>query len=299
MATKRESDRALETYRHLRMLLVTLALFLLIASLVGWQLTGEIEASISANYLGPLRNVFVASLVGIGVLLIAYRGRPLEDYALNLAGFYAVFVAFVPTQLRTLLADAKDDDARADIVTGIQLSMIAVLAAAAVFLLAELKTRQLSSFKIMNTKPMPAKIAYWLMAALSVGFVVLVVVRTAQARGADGDDLFKYVHLAATFLMMSSMVIAVSCYAWPNLAGEADLKGRPGYGLIVLAMAVGGIGFAVASVPGPDHLVAVAEWWEIFLFGAFWFFETVRNWNGPGGGGDPADQHVAGAAVAS
>jgi hypothetical protein len=205
----RESDRALETYRHLRMLLVTLALFLLIASLIGWRLTGELPTSISGSYSGPLRNVFVASLVGIGVLLIAYRGRPLEDYALNLAGFYAVFVAFVPTQLNTLLAGAADDEARTEILTGVQVSAIAVLLAAAVFLFAEWRTRRFDSVVAMNSKPMAARVVYWLMAGLSAVFVVLVVVRTATAGGADVP--FQGVHLAATLLMISSMAIAVSC----------------------------------------------------------------------------------------
>ena len=99
MAALREADVARETYRHLRMILVALAAFLLIGSIFGLVFFGKFEGSISANYLGPLRDVFVAALVGIAVCLVAYRGRTLEDFALNLAGFYALFVAFVPTDL--------------------------------------------------------------------------------------------------------------------------------------------------------------------------------------------------------
>src|SRR5688500_9716986 len=99
-----EPRQAVETYRHLRMLLIALPAFLLVTTVIGGVVLGDFADSISANYASPLRDVFVGSLAAIGVLLIVYRGKPVEDLALNVAGFYAMFVAFVPYSLAEVLA---------------------------------------------------------------------------------------------------------------------------------------------------------------------------------------------------
>ena len=80
------------------MVLVALPLLMFVASVGTFMATGTVQGSISAYYAGPLRDVFVGMLVGLAVCLVAYKGAPVEDYALDLAGFYALFVAFVPFQ---------------------------------------------------------------------------------------------------------------------------------------------------------------------------------------------------------
>ena len=87
----------------------------------------SIQGSISAYYLGPMRDVFVGCMVGIAVCLVAYRGEALEDYALNLAGFYALFVAFVPTQLAHSLAKLETEQERADVIASLRVTIAAVL----------------------------------------------------------------------------------------------------------------------------------------------------------------------------
>src|SRR5262245_50613734 len=88
------------TYQTLRWLMVALALLLFVVTVATAALTNTWPTSISAYYAGPVRDVFVGVLFAVAACLVAYRGStPVEDFALNAAGFYALFVALVPTNL--------------------------------------------------------------------------------------------------------------------------------------------------------------------------------------------------------
>ena len=121
---QRERGVALETYRHLRMILIALPALMLVASIGMFLTQRSIQGSISAYYTGPLRDVFVGMLVGLAACLVAYRGAPLEDYALNMAGFYALFVAFVPLPAHL---DALQGEAYDAAVAGIRLVTVSAL----------------------------------------------------------------------------------------------------------------------------------------------------------------------------
>lgn len=275
MAAPREADRARETYRHLRMILVALAAFLLIGSIFGLVFFGKFEGSISASYLGPLRDVFVGSFVGIAVCLVAYRGRTLEDFALNLAGFYALFVAFVPTDLQDTLRGIDDAAVREQMVNGIRVSTCSVLVAAVVLVIAEKLTGNWPG-DALGSKPKKAKAFYRLSWVLAAAFVVLLLFRIWE-----GDE-FAWIHYAATFLLIISMAVAVACNGWPKAAGEDDLPDQPLYKWIAVGMTAGGIVVVlVAQWLFRGYHVAIAEWFEIALFLAFWVRETVRNWDFP------------------
>lgn len=72
----------------------------LVLWLGGWIGDGEpLRGSMSAYYYSPaMRDVFVGALITVGVILYLYRGfSTVEDWALNLAGIFAVGVALVPT----------------------------------------------------------------------------------------------------------------------------------------------------------------------------------------------------------
>ena len=57
------------------------------------------QGSISDYYYTAARNVFVAALCCLGVMLIVYKGsKDTEDVLLDLAGTLAFFVAFVPAK---------------------------------------------------------------------------------------------------------------------------------------------------------------------------------------------------------
>lgn len=274
MAPLRASDRLLETYRHLRMILIALAVLLLVGTALGFFFFGTVATSISANYAGPLRNVFVGAMVGIGACLVAFKGRALEDYALNHAGFYAMFVAFVPSNLSETLRSIPNPERRREASDTVLVAIIAILVVAVVFFLVDRFSKGWSDpMAGTNAK---ARVLYWVAWALFIGFVALLATRLV-----DRTD-FAGVHLAAAVLMIVNLAIAVACNGWPGWAGEADLAGYRAYRWIALAMIPGVlVPYLAAQRWFPDHRTAVIEWWSVSLFAAFWMVETVRWWDAP------------------
>ncbi len=90
---------SIQTYRYVRAAIIGAVLLLFLAVVL--QIIadgGAIRSSISEYYYGPVRSVFVGTLVATGLALVAIKGRPVvEEIALNLAGMLAPVVAFVPT----------------------------------------------------------------------------------------------------------------------------------------------------------------------------------------------------------
>lgn len=89
-----------DTYRYLRAGMVVVIVMLFAAILIDSLPADCWQGSISAYYYTAARNVFVATLCCLGVMLIVYKGsNDTEDVLLNLAGTLAFFVAFVPIKL--------------------------------------------------------------------------------------------------------------------------------------------------------------------------------------------------------
>ena len=276
-----------ETYRHLRLMLVALPGLLLLA-LAGAAIAfgpASIQGSISAYYLGPMRDVFVGCMVGIAVCLVAYRGEALEDYALDLAGFYALFVAFVPTQLASTLAELETPEERAEVVSSLRVTIAAVLVVTFAFLVAEARTKRGAYDELM--KNTLTRWFFRISTVLVVGFVVLLVWRAVEG------TTFGYVHLAATVLLIVSMATAVASYAWPEPTGSmrpptvhrAGSPVRPGDGtrpyVVIFWLMVGGIA-VYAAFSRTDYAGIVTELWELGLFMAFWFLQTRQKWDPAG-----------------
>ena len=284
-----------ETYRHLRTMLVALPVLLLLG-LVGAAFAfglDSIQGSISAYYLGPMRDVFVGCMVGIAVCLVAYRGEALEDYALNLAGFYALFVAFVPTQLAHSLAKLETEQERADVVTSLRVTVTAVLLVTAAFLVLEAKTGHWPYRELR--KNTVTRWFFRISTVLAVAFLVLLVWRTVEG------TTFDNVHLAAALLLVASMATAVASYAWPAPTGSlrpptagsrrrresgSTGDGTGTYQWIFWLMVVGGIVIAVVAklVFTSEYAVIIAELWELGLFVAFWLIQTIQKWEPPTAG---------------
>jgi len=271
---QRERGVALETYRHLRMILIALPALMLVAS-VGMFLTQRsIQGSISAYYTGPLRDVFVGMLVGLAACLIAYRGAPLEDYALNMAGFYALFVAFVPLSAHL---DALEGEAYDAAVAGIRLVTVSALLVTVAFLVAEWRTGHWTG-RTLAHRTTTTKAVYRGFTAVGLAYVVLLGVRIVE-----GSD-FAGVHITSAILLVASLTVAVGTHAFPRLAGEELLK-KPHLGWYRTIAGLMSLGLAVV-VPvtlllgAGEHLGLVVEWWEIVLFAIFWTRETQLNWNG-------------------
>lgn len=92
------SASARRTYRYLRVSIIALLVLLAVSVVLQTAHQGHLLGSISAYFYTPLRSVFVGSLVGIGVALIAIKGRDgAENAMLNIAGMLTPVIAFVPT----------------------------------------------------------------------------------------------------------------------------------------------------------------------------------------------------------
>ncbi|OBK79505.1 hypothetical protein [Mycobacterium sp. 1274761.0] len=89
-----------DTYRYLRAGMAVVIVMLFAAIAIDSLPTDCWQNSISAYYYTAARNVFVATLCCLGILLIVYKGsKDTEDVLLNLAGTLAFIVAFVPIPL--------------------------------------------------------------------------------------------------------------------------------------------------------------------------------------------------------
>lgn len=96
--TADQEETVRQTYYGLRLAMVVLAAMLYVAIALLYFQASCSQSSISAYYYTPVRPVFIAALGAIGVGLIIYRGNTrLENQLLDIAGFAALIVAFVPT----------------------------------------------------------------------------------------------------------------------------------------------------------------------------------------------------------
>lgn len=100
--TADQEETVRQTYYGLRLAMVVLAAMLYVAIALLYFQASCSQSSISAYYYTPVRPVFIAALGAIGVGLIIYRGNTrLENQLLDIAGFAALIVAFVPTGVPT------------------------------------------------------------------------------------------------------------------------------------------------------------------------------------------------------
>ncbi|MEE6288926.1 hypothetical protein V2J52_14830 [Georgenia sp. MJ173] len=269
---------AQSTYRYLRLMMITLPTLLLVATALAFFWLGTIETSISAYYLGPIRDVFVGVLMAAAACLVVYRGSsPLEDFALDVAGFFAIFVALVPTRLDLTLADL-DAPRRADLITALQASTVAVLVVSALFILVEVRT---APWKPAPLGPhRPTRVVAAVTNAVLVLFVAFVVLRVME-----GQD-FAGVHGAAAVLLIASLAVAVASHGWPGATGaqgsatdaaRRDHRGK--YRTIFLLMVAGAPLFGLLNLLGWDYALLAVEWYEIALFALFWVLETGRTWS--------------------
>lgn len=278
-AIAEEPKQAVETYRHLRMFLIALPVFLLITTVIGGWMLGDFADSISANYATPLRDIFVGVLVAIGACLIVYRGNPVEDLALNVAGFYAMFVAFVPYSLNEVLTgrtrlqgqELTDAEAAADeLVKVLPVIVISLVVVAAVFIGVEwargLLRRHTKSTSTAH------RMMFFVTLGLGAGFLILLLV-TGLIMGT-----YAGIHMVAAILMIVGLATAIASHGWDPDAKESTPKIAAQYQVIVWFMGVVGLALILDLVFGLpfENAVAYIEWAAIILFIWYWVAETVR-----------------------
>lgn len=169
-----------------------------------------LQSSISSYYYTIMRDVFVGSLVVIGVFLMSYRGYDRKDYiAGKLAGFFALATALLPT--------APDNGATLQQVT---IGNIHLLAAACYFLI--LAYFALVLFRKTNpSKPPTRKKLQRNKVYLICGSTMLIcLLGVAMAKLILEHDL---VHSLNIVFWLESVAIIVFGVSW-FVKGEAILK---------------------------------------------------------------------------
>ena len=283
------------TYAYLRWLLICLPILLFVVTTVtAWQ-QGELERSISAYYGGPVRDIFVGVLIAIAACLVAYQGEGLlEDYALNGAGFYAVFVALVPAGFAGLMTGLQqnptpDGVEPADHVWFLRIALTSVLVLCLVLVVREAaKGTVRELFTADAGTALANRVNRWflvLTVLLLAGFLALAMWQLwwgpagdVRMEGIALGPVELAIHDIAAILFIASLGVAVLTNTWPFYK-FSDLRrsGRFSYLVIFGLMSIGiAVPLLVARVFAPDHMVILIEWWEIALFAAFWALETRR-----------------------
>ncbi|MBM7767771.1 hypothetical protein [Glutamicibacter nicotianae] len=272
MATSIERSPGRSTLRYVRLMLLVVPLLLVVAIVIYGIANQRIEDSLSSYYLGPARDLFVAMLVTTGVLLVVYTGEELEDFALNLAGFYAMFVAVVPTRLGETLADLPVGEQRR-LIFSVQVSVIAVLVVSVVFIWLGIRTSNAPHRALFQSNL--TKILGLLSTLLLIAFVLLLLWRTIEGRQFAG------VHASAAFLLIFSMGIAIASHLDHRPLCSMDTSGgkKTHYAILLMLMLLGLIAWPILLALGIEEALFIVEWFEIGLFAYFWYLESRRLWN--------------------
>ncbi|WP_417365806.1 hypothetical protein [Glutamicibacter arilaitensis] len=272
MATSIELSQGRSTLRYVRLMLLVVPLLLIVAIIIYGITNQRIEDSLSSYYLGPARDLFVAMLVTTGVLLVVYTGEELEDYALNLAGFYAMFVALVPTKLGETLAELGAGDQRR-LVFSVQVSVIAILVVSAVFIWLGLRTSRAPHRALFHSTL--TRVLGLLSTLLLIGFVLLLLWRTIEGKQFAG------VHASAAVLLIFSMGIAIASHLDHKPLCGMDTSGgkKIHYAIILMLMLLGLISWPILLAADIQEALFIVEWFQIALFSYFWYLESRRLWN--------------------
>ncbi len=280
---------AVVTDHYVRRLMPLLALFLLVVTVVTSLLRHEFATSISAYHSGAVRDVFVGTLIAIATCLVAYQGRsPLEDFALNAAGFYVVFVALIPTELQEILREVKAPnttlvDLQNEFVTYLQVAVTFVLISCAWLLVAEWRSGEIRHLWTSGAGPKALIVGSTVLLPLFLGLCVKQLWLTGSNPVVlDGIKIGPKqvpIHFIAAILFIASLAVAVASRAWPGQVKQwAETPPDPNQGVyrvifVLMTLGAGAVAVAVMISSWHDHVILIVEWWEVALFTAFWVWE--------------------------
>jgi hypothetical protein len=273
MASSGPSD-VLVTYRYLRLAIIILVCMLSASVVIQWEHLDRncLERSISAYYYTPARPVLVATMVSIGVCMIALRGSTeAEDILLNFAGMFAFIVAFVPSPPEHLCEPVPTGslDRAASIYNNISSLFVAgvvVMVAASVMAFHTYRKRRLTRGQL---------------AGLALAWVTLAA-GFAWFRSDRGSFESAAHYTASALLFITSIAVVVS-----NAVQYAESRWTEGrwpaavnrYSVLAVAMILLPTSMWLYYLVGTwDHAPLFIEWTLILLFGIFWVLQTQELW---------------------
>ncbi len=272
MSHEVRSSYGQDTLRYVRLMLLVVPLLMIVAIIVYAVVNHRVEDSISSYYLGPARDLFVAMMVTTGVLLVVYSGPPLEDFALNLAGFYAMFIALVPTQLGNSLK-LLDPEAQQKLILSVRVGIAAIIIVSAVFVFLGMRTNRWPKGEFLFSSW--TKYLSIGCAVLLAAFLILVLWRAIE-----GTE-FAWVHTSAAALLIASMGVAIASHLGHRSLCADDTSGgkRIHYAVLLYLMGAGLLAWPILKLSGIAQTVFIIEWYQISLFAYFWYLESRRLWN--------------------
>ncbi len=282
-----EDKAALDTYRTLRAGLVAIGLLLgvgLVVHIV--RAGGRVPPSISATfYSDDLRGIFVATLLSVGLALVAVKGRPgAENTLLDIAGVLIPVVGFVPTPVADPSCPVPGRDCvpvalHAAIDTNMWAYLGAGLVALVVAGLRMWSVRSSTPWSLSTRRGLVVVGVLWLVYAGAYAFARPVFIQ------------FAHYTSAISFFLLLIVVVWINGRTSLGINDLADLSGttyRRIYRTIAIAMlAAVAIGIVVFVVTGQQNAVVddrfpVVFWIEavlLTLFVTYWVFQTVELWN--------------------
>ncbi len=268
----------LSTSRALRLAMV-LVLVVLLGAVLLQGLTDCAQSTISGFYFTAVRPVFVGSLCALGVCLVVYRGSSdREDVALNLTGFLAVVVAFVPTETplgdRCPAANVPTDDE----IQAMVANNVTVLVAVGVMGLA------IAYAMLRGVRRTNPSVVRW-----SVGFPAVCLALGTLWFLLDDGGFIDHAHGVAALVMFGLIILVVHFNA--QGAGCVD-RGQPAwreperlYGGIRNAMLLSAL-LVVAGAALDRALGGAWPFWGLLAeamllleFLVFWLVQTDELWD--------------------
>ena len=264
--------RVERTYFSLRLALSSLMAVLVIALLIHAVATHCVRQSISAYYYTPMLPMFVGTLIAVGTCLIAYQGTTyIENILLDIAGFFAFMVAFVPTSPTDKSCQASIVQSTIDesVITPLDFVHFNVypllwitIAATAMALVARAKSK-----KDDGKKPELIRIGAGLGAQVFIiAFIWLL------------PDGFKSV---AHWFAATGLFVCIIAVVWSNHLGRSETRAGDGwwsrniYAMVIAFMGLILVVTAVMLVTDWAYRVTFVEFGLVVGFAVFWGIQTA------------------------
>lgn len=296
--------RAFLTYKYLRVIVPFPAVMILIGLAIEFSITRTWRQSISSYYEGPVRDLFVGGLIATAICLIAYKGESkFEDMALNFAGFNAILVALMPSNLEQVLSDPDPAHRPGGLTSDqfLQFSRLVLVALLVLALLFVFLDQRLFSPEGFDWDSQPGLAKLLIICSVITEAVLLVEVLTFILTGSTIVLGLGWIHnLAAIFLIMN-LSFAVASHGWPErlkvkktepgLADDPDpqpggghQRGRDFYRWFAVVMWLTLLGGGIMIIMDfvrhiqDGHWVIVEECLGIGFFIVFWFYASRDVW---------------------